>query len=108
MGKSAVTSHGNGSTHKTRLANYLSMPSLMLESECSKDPSSSSKEKHSSSSSKEKHSSSSSKEKDSSSSSKEFPRVDALVNKSNVTQAEICWVLKVMNSSFFLQIVLEN
>ena len=92
MGKSAVTSHGNGSTHKTRLANYLSMSSLTLESECSKDPSSkekdsSSKEKDSSSSSKEKDPSS--KEKDSSSSSQEFPRIDALVNKLNVTQGEI-------------------
>ena len=71
MGKSAVTSHGNWSTHKTKLANYLSLSSLMLESECSKDSSSSSKEKISSSSSKEKDSSSSSKEKISSSSSQE-------------------------------------
>ena len=61
-----VISHGEGDKHKRKLKNYTSMSSLMLE-----------------------NSSSSNSKKESSSSHNSSARVDVMVNKVNVSQAEI-------------------
>ena len=72
-----VISHGEGDKHKRKLKSYISMSSLMLE-----------------------NSSTSNSKKESSSSHNSSARVDVMVNKVNVSQAEIQWVMKLMMAHF--------